>query len=218
MKSVAVIPVYNEEKTVALVAKEAGRFVDKVIVVDDGSEDQTSQEARGTDAEVVVLPKNMGKAKALKTGFEHCRNYEIVVMLDGDLQHSPSEIPLLIEGIKSGSDLCIGNRLQDSPKGMPILCRFSNRIASLVISFLAGQKITDPQCGFRAIKGEKLGELELKADRYAMEHIMILECARKRFKIKEVPISCIYGGEKSGIKPLRDTLKVIFNILRFVLK
>ncbi len=216
MKSVAVIPVYNEAKTIRQVAEAAEKFVNKVIVVDDGSTDESAAEARKTNAEVIVLPKNSGKAQALKTAFSRCKGYDVVIMLDGDAQHPPEEIPSLIKCIESGSDLCIGSRFYSDCSGMPLASRFSNKIASLFISFLAGQKITDPQSGFRAMRLEKLEKLELKAERYAIEHIMILESARKKFKIVEVPIPCVYGEEKSSIKPVRDTLKVAYHILRFL--
>jgi hypothetical protein len=99
---------------------------------------------------------------------------------------------------------------------MPLLNRISNRIVSIILSVLAGQRITDPQSGFRAIKRETLQRLELVADRYAIEHIMILEAARKGFKIKEVPVSCIYGEETSHINPVKDTANVIYHVLRFI--
>jgi glycosyltransferase involved in cell wall biosynthesis len=217
MKSIAVIPAYNEGKTIRKVIEKTVQFVDRVIVVDDGSRDNTVEEVRKTSAELIVLPKNKGKANAIKTGFKECRNYDIVVMLDGDLQHPPEEIPALVKCIEEGNDLCIGSRFFKGPGIMPLSCRFSNRVASLLISFLARQKITDPQSGFRAIRRERLDELELNAKRYAIEHIMVLEAARKNFKIKETPMSCVYGKEKSHIKPVRDTLRVMYHILRFVL-
>lgn len=217
MRVVAVIPAYNEAKTIEQVVERARQVVDKVIVVDDGSIDKTAEIARAAGAEVVVLKKNMGKAHALKRGLKNCSGYDAVVLLDGDLQHLPEEIPLLLEGLSNGGDLVLGSRFFSSYDSMPRMSVLSNRAASILLSFLTGQKITDPQSGFRAIRGEKLGLLELRAERYAVEHIMILEAARKKFKIKEVPISCVYGDEKSDINPFKDTLKVIYHILRFLL-
>lgn len=218
MKSTAVIPVYNEGKTIRQVAKAAEKFVDKVIVVDDGSTDESAAEAKKTNAEIITIPRNRGKANALKTAFKRCREYDVVIMLDGDAQHPPEEIPSLIKCIKQGNDLCIGSRFYSDCRSMPFASKFSNRAASLLISLLTGQKITDPQSGFRAIKREKLEELELKAERYAIEHIMILESSRKKFKIAEVPIPCVYGEERSNVKPVRDTLKVTYHILKFILR
>jgi glycosyltransferase involved in cell wall biosynthesis len=217
MRVVAVIPAYNEAKAIGRVVEGARKVVDKVIVVDDGSIDKTAETARAAGAEVVVLKKNMGKARALKRGLKDCRGYDAIILLDGDLQHLPEEIPLLLEGLSNGGDLCLGNRFFSSYDSMPRMSVLSNRAASFLLSFLTGQKITDPQSGFRAIRGDKLDILELRAERYAIEHVMLLEAARKKFNIKEVPISCVYGDEKSDINPFKDTLKVIYHVLRFLL-
>ncbi len=216
--NVAVIPAYCEEKTIKAVVERTEKFVDSVIVVDDGSTDNTFDEIKGTGAEVIKHEKNMGKAQALKTGFASIGECDVVITLDGDLQHLPEEISRLIAGIEEGADLCIGSRFLSDTNCMPFSNRISNKVASTLLSFLARQRITDPQSGFRAIKREALEKLKLPADRYAIEHIMILEAARKGFKIKEVPISCIYGEGKSHINPARDTVNVIYHILRFVLR
>ncbi len=216
MKVAAVIPVYNEERTIREVVARAEKFTDKVIVVDDGSRDASAKEAMKTKAEVIVLPKNTGKANALREGFKHCRDCDIVIMLDGDLQHPPEEIPKLVECITKGSDLCIGSRFLRDPSNMPLSNKFSNAFARKLIRLLTGKKLTDPQSGYRAIRREKLEQLELKAERYAIEHIMILEAAKKGFKIGEVAIPCVYGEEKSKINPVRDTLRVAYYVARFV--
>ena len=213
----AVIPAYNEAKAIGQVVKGARKIVDLVIVVDDGSIDKTAEIARTAGADVIVLKKNVGKARALKRGLKECRDYDTVVLLDGDLQHLPEEIPLLLDGLSNGGDLCLGNRFFSSYDSMPKMSVLSNRSASILMNFLTGQKITDPQSGFRAIRGDKLGLLELRAERYAIEHVMLLEAARKKFNIKEVPITCVYGDEKSDINPFKDTLKVIYHILRLLL-
>ncbi len=223
MKTAVVIPAYNEERTIKEVAEKAGRFVDKVIVVNDGSTDNTANEAMKTSAEVIVHPKNMGKSHAMKSGIRMCEGVDIVIFMDGDLQHKPSEIPALVSCIKEGNDLCIGSRFYNKGKpgnckGMPIANGISNKVASFILSTLAGRKITDPQSGFRAIKKEKLDGLELDASGYSIEHIMILEAAKKKFSIKEVPISCVYGEEISGIRPLKDTFQIAYQIMKFVLK
>lgn len=217
MRTVAVIPAYNVERTIGEVVRRSLRYVDSVIVVDDGSVDSTAIEAEKAGAKVLRLEKNMGKATALKTGFRNLPECNTVVMLDADLQHLPEEIPRFLEALEKGCDLCIGSRFLDSTGNMPTSCKLSNHIASQLVSFLVNQKITDPQSGFRAIKKEKLDQLELKAERYSIEHILILEAAWKGMKIEEVPISCVYGEEKSNIRPFRDTVRVAHNILRFVL-
>jgi glycosyltransferase involved in cell wall biosynthesis len=217
MKAGAVIPAYNAEKTIGDVVRRTLKNVDTVIVVDDGSWDSTAEVAERAGATVIRHPRNLGKARALKTGFKNLPECELVVMLDADLQHLPEEIPRLLEAVQERCDLCIGSRFLSSAEDMPTSCRISNKVAASIVSFLAKQRITDPQSGFRAIRKAKLDLLELKADRYSIEHIIILEAASKGLRIAEVPISCVYGEERSNIRPFRDTVRVAHNILRFVL-
>jgi glycosyltransferase involved in cell wall biosynthesis len=218
MRVAAVIPVYNEERTIGGLVRRVLRHVDEVVVVDDGSEDRSAELAREAGAKVIRLERNTGKANALRRGFAEVRSYDVVVTLDGDGQHSPEEIPALVECIRRGGDLCIGSRFLRGIESMPLQRRLSNRLTSWIISALAGQRITDPQSGFRALRGSRLHELELRAERYAIEHVMILEAARRGMRIGEVPISTIYGEEKSHIHPVKDTLRVIYYILRFLLR
>lgn len=218
MKSAAVIPAYNSADTIGEVVKRTAPFVDRVIVVDDGSIDKTASEAKRHGAVVISLEKNTGKANATKVGIRECTGFGAVVMLDSDMQHCPEEIPQLLHELQNGTDLCIGSRFLDGRTRMPFWNRFSNRVASRIISLISGQRISDPQSGFRALDGRIAQRLELKAERYAIEHIMILEAAKKDLKIKEVPISCAYGDEESHIMVFPDTLRVMRDILRFVLK
>jgi glycosyltransferase involved in cell wall biosynthesis len=218
MKSVAVIPAFNTGGSIGEVVRRTLPFVDHVIVVDDGSLDNTASEAELHDAMVISLEKNRGKAHATKVGLSECSDFEAVVMLDSDLQHCPEEIPKFLHEIKNGADLCIGSRFLGGPHKMPFGNWMSNRFASRAISLIAKQPLSDPQSGFRALKGEIVSDLELRARRYSIEHIMILEAAQKNYRIKEVPISCIYGGEESHIKIFSDTLRVTHDILRFVLR
>lgn len=217
MNSAVIIPAFNEAKTIGEVVKESKNIVDYVVVVDDGSEDDTAREASKNGAEVIRVDVNSGKANAIRQGLRNCNGYDVVLLMDGDMQHSPSEIPQFISCIENGADLCIGSRFLKKETPMPIINQISNTVARTLISFLAGQKISDPQSGFRAIKGSRISELDLKAERYAIEHIMILEASKKKFKICEVPISCRYEGEKSHINPVKDSLRVIYYLLKFYL-
>lgn len=218
MRSAAVIPSYNVERSIGEVVKRAVSFVDLVVVVDDGSIDTTAEEARRNGAKVISLEENTGKANATKVGLKNCLDYTAVVTLDGDLQHCPEEIPRLLAEIEQGADLCIGSRFLNGQVSMPLGNRISNRVASRIISTISGQRISDPQSGFRALDGEVLPRLELRAEKYAIEHVMILEAAKKGLEIREVPINCIYGDEESQIRVFSDTIRVAYDILRFVLK
>jgi hypothetical protein len=101
---------------------------------------------------------------------------------------------------------------------MPLANKLSNKIAGRIMSFLTGTSITDPQSGFRALDGKIIKSLELKAERYAIEHIMILEAVKKSYIIKEVGTSCIYGEEESHINIFSDTIRVIQDILKFMVR
>ncbi len=218
MRTAAVIPAYNEGEAIRKVVEQSTVQVDHVIVVDDGSKDATAKEAKAGGAEVISYSQNRGKAYALKKGFGRCSDYDVVVILDGDLQHGPEEIPQLLKCLEEGYDMCVGSRILSGNGEMPPSRRFSNWVASHIISFLIKQKITDPQSGFRAIKRPKLELLELNAERYAIEHVMLLEAAKKGLKIGEVPITCKYGDAESDIKPFRDTLRVVYYIARFLVR
>jgi glycosyltransferase involved in cell wall biosynthesis len=217
-KSVAVIPAYNAASTIGEVVKRTSPFVDLVIVVDDGSIDETASEAKRHGARVISLDENTGKSNAAKVGIRECAGFGAVVMLDSDLQHCPEEIPHLITEVENGTDLCIGSRFLNGHTQMPFGNMVSNRVASQIISLITGHMISDPQSGFRALDGRIAQDLDLAAERYAIEHVMILEAAKKDLIIKEVPISCIYGDEESHIRVIPDTIRVIRDILKFVLK
>lgn len=218
----AVIPAYNAQSSIEEVVKRTKKYAEQVIVVDDGSSDNTSLLAEKAGARVLKLEKNKGKANAIKQGIKEVEKLkervDYVVFIDADLQHLPEEIPLLVEKLEEGYDLCIGSRfLSNACESMPIANKFSNAFARKLIKILTKQNITDPQSGFRAAKFEKIKELELKAERYAIEHIMILEAVKKGLKIGEAKISCVYAGEKSHIRKFKDTLIVAYNIARFLI-
>lgn len=217
MRSAAVIPAYNASNTVGEVIERTLPFVERVIVIDDGSSDRTADEIKKYDVEGVFLNKNAGKANAIRLGLDKSRKFDAVVALDADLQHQPEEIPRLLSAIKGGADLCIGSRFLSDHSSMPFSNRFSNAVASRLISLFAGERLTDPQSGFRALNNTIIPQLELKAERYSIEHIMILEAARKGFRIKEVPVTCLYGDEESGVSAITDTIRVTRDIIRFLL-
>src|SRR4051812_11660821 len=148
----AIIPAFHEEKHVADVVRRTRAFLNNVLVVDDGSTDQTSQRAREAGAEVIVHPQNRGKGETIKTGLRHWydRGARMVVILDADGQHPPEEIDRFIraaDGI-APSKFFIGTRMKDVSK-MPPVRRWVNRYMSRKISRVCGQEIPDTQCGFR---------------------------------------------------------------------
>lgn len=207
----AVIPAYFEAGHIADVARRVCLQLDHVLVVDDGSTDATESEARTSPAEVIRHEQNRGKGAAIKTGLSHMYqrpDLEYVMILDGDGQHLPEEIPaFLAEANRSRSPMIVGNRMVDL-KEMPLVRKLTNRIMSAQISGVCGQKIPDTQCGFRMIRRDMIPILcECESSKYDFETEMLVSVSRRNQRIASVPVRTVYGDEKSKINPIQDTLR-----------
>lgn len=215
------IPAYNEERNIALVAGQVRDLGFHVVIVDDGSKDRTVENARklgGVD--VLTSSVNQGKGAVLRRGFDWFLNtkYPALVMMDADGQHDPQELDSFLAALnRQGMDFVVGNRM-DQPTGMPLVRRVTNRFLSWIISSVAGQKIPDSQCGYRALKRAVLEKVSLKTTRFEIESEMLLEAARKGFAIGSVPIRSVYEGEKSQINPVRDTLRFFSFLFTYLAK
>lgn len=214
----ALIPAYLEELRIAEVAARARAQLDHVLVVDDGSPDATSEKAREADGvEVIRHEVNQGKGAAIKTGLRALteRGFEYVMILDGDGQHLPEEIPAFLEAAtKSKAHFLLGNRMSDISK-MPFVRKLTNKYMSWKISRLCGQPIPDTQCGFRMIHRDVVPHLFCESNAYDYETEMLLIAAREGFKIAAVPVSTVYSDEKSKIHPVRDTIRFFKLIARY---
>ncbi len=216
MKICIVIPTYNEAKTIASIIRKIRHQELEVVVIDDGSLDNTYEIAKDNGAIVLRNENNEGKGASLIKGFHYAqdRDCDAVITMDGDGQHLPEEIPYFIRLAKySNSGIFIGNRMFKI-KNMPFVRVFTNKLMSWLISFVAGQSIPDTQCGFRLIKKEVLEKINLKTSKYETESEIIIKASRLGFKIESVPIKSIYSGEKSQINPVIDTLRFIKFIIR----
>ncbi len=217
MRVFCVIPAFNEEKYIYDVAKIAKEFVDVVVVVDDGSIDKTFSRAIDSGAVVLRHEENMGKGAALRTGFKYALEHgaDIVVTLDGDMQHDPLEIPKFLEKIREeDADIVVGSRFLEKVKGMPIQRRLSNFITTKVLNKVFKVPVTDSQSGFRAFKRKVLEKVTFKDNRYGAETEILIEAKRKGFNIVEVPISVKYENQKSKIRPIRETFSWIWLIIK----
>jgi len=213
----ALIPAYFEEAQIQAVARRTLAQLDHVLVLDDGSTDQTSEEARKAGAEVIRHEKNQGKGAAIKTGLRElaARNFLYVLVLDGDGQHLPEEIPGFIEEAnRSGAPFVVGTRMSDLAK-MPWVRQMTNRFMSAQISRLCGQPVPDSQCGFRMMRRDVIPHLYCESNNYDYETEMLLIASREGFRIESVPVSTIYGEEKSKIHPVRDTVRFFQLISRY---
>jgi len=219
MNVFALLPSYNEEKNIGKLVKELKKKGINVLVIDDGSQDNTSQIAKKCGALVLRNEKNLGKGAALKKGFEFLKkkDFDALLILDADGQHSPKEVDkFLTEFAKKGSDLIIGNRFSTSPKGMPLIRYITNKVMSFLISFLVKKKIRDSQCGFRLMSKRFLEKLELETAHFEVESEIIFQAILKGFNISEVCIDSIYRKEKSKINPFLDTLRFFKFLFKYL--
>jgi len=203
MKTLIVIPAYNEELTIGSVVALAKKYGD-VLVVDDGSKDRTSKIAREVGAVVVKHEVNKGKGQALKTGFDYAleNDYDVVVCIDADGQHNPEEIPLLLRPIlEDKAELVIGSRyLNGAHKNIPLYRRFGLWVLNTTTTLASGAKITDSQSGFRALNRKALKSLNLNSSGYNVESEMINQLSEKGLRITEVPINVRYDVPKKHKK------------------
>jgi glycosyltransferase involved in cell wall biosynthesis len=205
----AVIPCLNEAARIAEIVLAVRRLVPTVFVIDDGSQDGTSAIAKSAGAEVLRHEISRGKGAALQTGWAHAgqRGFRWALMMDGDGQHSPEDIPKFFESAQSkGAELIVGNRME-KPEGMPRLRRFVNHWMSARISRLAGVPLPDSQCGFRLMNLETWATLPVNAAHFEIESDVLLAFATQRRPIEFVPIQVIYKNEQSKIHPVRDTVR-----------
>jgi len=222
-----VIPAYNEEKSLGTViwrtreALQNLRNPYEIIVVDDGSTDQTSFVANKKDVAVVKNHKNCGKGDALKIGFSYCKG-DIIVTMDADGSNQPEELPQLIRPIlKDEFDVVIGSRFRGSiEKGaIKSMNLIGNRIFNLIVFFFSRKRLTDTLSGFRAMKREVLSTLNMVSVGYEIEAEMTIELIKKGFTIDEVPINCAKPiGRVSMLNTFGDGLKIMKTIFKTCLR
>ncbi|MFP3899176.1 MAG: glycosyltransferase family 2 protein, partial [Dehalococcoidia bacterium] len=204
------IAAYNEAKYMADIVRQALQYVDQVIVVDDGSTDNTAEVARQAGATVVRHTRNRGKGAAVKTILAEARRRhpEVLVLLDADTQHDPNEIPVLVRPIREGFDLVIGSREAQDEKTPPYR-RVGRWVLLHTARLASGIRITDSESGFRALSPRAINQLELKADGFAIESEMISCAAHKKLRITEVPITNVYTTDGSTLHPVRHGVDVM---------
>ncbi len=183
-----------------------------VLVVDDGSRDATAEVARQFGTEVLSFAANRGKGHALLAGFRHLASYDGVITLDADGQHPPECIPSFLAAAAAGADLVLGTRERSAD--MPPHRRFANAFSSNWCSAIAGQRISDSQCGYRLYSRALLNGTTVAASRYEVETEMAVRAARAGFKLAEVPIPTVYGDETSHLSVTRDVPRIIAMMLR----
>ena len=207
----AVIAAKNEEKYIRRVIKDTKKYVDSVIVVDDGSTDNTTQFALNEGAIVLSHPINLGKGSAIKTGCEYAveNGAGILVLLDADGQHKPQEISILLKKL-GNKDIVFGIRKQK--KNMPKILKFGNNMINRITQILYGIYIPDTQCGFRVFRASVYEKLKWNANDYSMESEMIANVGKQGLKYTFANVSTIYADKYKGTTVL-DGMKIVFNML-----
>jgi glycosyltransferase involved in cell wall biosynthesis len=217
-QTAAVIPAFQDEKHIGDIVRRTRKQLVHVLVVDDGSSDQTGQRARDAGAEVIVHDQNRGKGDAIKTGLEHCFSREItwVILLDSDGQHLPEEIDrfLAVAAHATQPTFLIGNRM-NNVAGMPVIRRVVNHYMSRQISRVCKQEIPDTQCGFRMLNRELIPQLLGGGDRFDYDTEVLILVSRKGYRIESVPITTVYTDQVSKIRPLRDAIRFLKLMWRY---
>ncbi|MAS98415.1 MAG: hypothetical protein CMF29_05770 [Kiritimatiellaceae bacterium] len=179
----------------------------EIVVVDDGSTDHTAALAQQAGASVFRNRKNLGKGSSLKRGLKVMldRKVDAVIVVDGDGQHDPEEIPFFLEAYeRTGIPVLIGNRMADT-HGMPFIRKWTNRFFAYTLNRLMKIYVADPPCGFRFYRSDILPFVMSSEKRFAFEFDVLLRVASRRIRIDSVRISTIYADKQhSHVEPFRD--------------
>ncbi len=205
---------YNEARYIGSIVLQARQYVDEVIVIDDGSTDNTASVAELAGATVIRHSGNRGKGAAIQSILAEAkkRNPDVLVLLDADAQHDPNEIPVLAKPITEGFDLVIGSREAQKDK-TPRYRRIGQKVIFRSSRLASKTNVADSESGFRALSPKAIKKLDLKAKGFGIESEMITSAADKKLKITEVPISNIYTRDGSTLHPIKHGIDVLSRII-----
>ena len=220
MFKIACIPVYNEEKIIGEIVKKCMNYVDKVIVCDDGSTDNTARVAKENGAHVIQHKKNTGKGSAMRSLFKSAleNNGDVIVTIDGDGQFLPEEIPIIMDPIlKNQSDIVIGYRFDDKTE-MPTYRRIGNKMLDKISNFASDLPFRDTQSGFRAYSKKAIQMIKFTADGFGADSEILIDASRKELIISEEKITVIYntGGKTSTQHPITHSSSVISTLIELI--
>jgi len=212
----AIIPAYNEQVSIGSIVLKTKMYVDRVIVIDDGSEDRTEEIAVLAGAETIKHNINQGKGKALETGFKAAKGSEIIITLDGDGQHHTTDIPNIIKPIINGdADIVNSSRYMNGDDNeTPAYRRVGQNVLDVATNFNARSEITDSQSGFRAFAAYTIPAFKFRETGYGIESEMIIEASKAGFRIIEVPIGVRYNVDGSKKHPVTHGVGVLLKVLK----
>ena len=210
------LPAYNEEKYIGSLVLRSRAYGDEVLVVDDGSRDKTAEVARLAGATVVQHEHNKGYGESIKTILKEAkiRKSRVLVVLDADYQHTPDEIPRLVNSVGDGNDLVIGSRKVQKNK-IPRYRRLGQKVLSIFARILSGTNV-DSESGFRAFSARAVNALELKNSGFAIDTEMLAAAVDSNLRIVEVPISVTYTKDGSTLNPIVHGFGNLFSIVNMI--
>lgn len=211
MNTFVIIPAHDEEKHLSAVIRKTKIYSKNIIVVDDGSKDNTSDVAKKEGVVVLKHIVNLGKGAALKTGADYAvsNGADILVFMDSDGQHDPKEISEFLKNLK-GNDIVFGSRRRT--KVMPFVFKFGNWFISFLSSLLFGVKLHDTQSGYRTMTADAYKKVRWTARDYSVESEMISLVGKKKLRYKEIFIKTIYSDKYKGTTVL-DGVKIVLNMI-----
>jgi glycosyltransferase involved in cell wall biosynthesis len=206
-----IIPARNEEKHIATVINNTKPYCQNIIVVDDGSTDQTSTVAKQTGALTVTHKVNLGKGAAMKTGCEYAiqQGATHLIVMDADGQHEPKEIPHFQKALET-NDIVFGTR--NMPKSMPFVMRFGNKFINKTLNFFHNVNIEDSQCGYRAFTAQAYQKIRWDALDYFVETEMTIRAGKQKLKYIQHPIQTIYNDNYKGTTIL-DGINIVTKMI-----
>ena len=220
MLKLACIPAFNEEKPIVDVIKKSLKYVDQVIVCDDGSSDLTAEQAKIAGAVVIKHEKNMGKGHAMKSLFDYAKNVDadVVVTIDGDGQFLPEQIPGLLKPILENSyDVVIGNRFSDDEE-MPSYRKIGNKMLDRITKLAAELPFSDTQSGFRSYSKKAIQSIDFSTNGFGVDSEILIDAVDKGLKITETDVTVLYDtGLKTSTKdPVTHTMGVVASLLESI--
>ena len=216
-KVIVTIPCFNTASSIADVVSRSLQYVDQVIVIDDGSSDDTVEKARQAGALVISHGTNGGYGEAIKSCFEAGRksDADILVTLDGDGQHNPEEIQRVVAPVLNNeADMVIGSRFLSQQTTMPGYRRFGIKVITLLVNLGAKVKVYDAQSGFRAYSRQALNAIYIKESGMSVSVEILIRARKAGLRVKEVATSCQYHPSSSTKNPVVHGLEVAFSVVR----
>lgn len=211
-----IIPAYNEANRIADVIDKTKKYVDNIIVVDDGSDDDSYKIIKEQNVITLKHLINLGKGAALKTGCDYAikKGAGILIALDADGQHNPERIPEFINNLNE-AEMIFGHRSLD--KNMPFILKFGNWFINTITKLLYGINLRDTQCGYRAFTSSAYKKIRWRALDYSMESEMIANVGKHHLRYKEIPIETIYSDKYKGTTII-DGVRIVFNMFLWRLR